>query len=185
MNPSVSQDDPREPAPDCKNSKLFPCGARTFSDAQVSGSATIYRGAPNNNDLPSSGALLDGFGVRMLDAKTRALQYTQIVLSNTAFEPHLFASTMDSARLSEEMGTVQLNIAADGKSAKLIFVNATQSDKHPEIDATKELTVDASTSNRMRGQLKMDAKDIAQIDVTFDVGTASECLLHESRCGNL
>ena len=183
MNPSVSQDDPREPAPDCKNSKLFPCGARTFSDAQVSGSATFYRGAPNNHDLPSSGVLLDGFGVRMLDATTRALKYTQIVLANTAFEPHRFASTMDPTFLTEEIGTVLLNIAADGKSAKLVFVNATPEDQHPEVDATKGLTLDTSTPNRMRGHLKMDAKDVAIVDVTFNVGTASECLLHESRCG--
>jgi hypothetical protein len=105
------------------------------------------------------------------------------MLSNTAFEPHLFATTMDSIYLNDEMCGIQRNIAADGKSAKLVLVNATQSAKHPEVDAANGLTLDTGTPSRMRGHLKVDAKDVAQIDVTFDVSTASECLLHRSQCG--
>ena len=163
----------------CTTSKFFPCAAKTFPDAKVSGTikpypASAYAGAP-----PSK-VVLDGFGVRGFDAKTRALAYTEIILSADAFEPHFFGTEDLASHEGDSSPAFRLRIAPDGKSAKLGYVA-----RAPEIDATSGLSVDFSTPNRARGHFKMDVKDVAQFDVNFDVGTASECLLDgDTRCGN-
>lgn len=181
MNPQSWKDDPRDPMPNCEISQLFPCRVQTFPDAKVAGTATVYRAAPDNSSMPASGVLLDGYGVRMIDRKTKALQFTQIVLSSEALHPVWRASDeVDNAA----MGSVVLHVAADGKSTKLMYINAVPFDQHVQVDATHALVLDTTVPNRMRGHLTLDAKDLANIDVNFDVGIASACKVGESRCGN-
>lgn len=164
--------------PDCKTSKWFPCGAASFPDAQVSGRVHAYPGVATDSS-PASGVLLDGFGVRVLDANAKALKYTEVVLSGTAFEPHALAGTDLIIYENSSQPVLRLRIAPDGKTTKLAFVQ-----RSPEIDATAGTTLDTSTPDRLRGHLKFDAKDVAQFDVTFDVGTLSQCLSGDDRCGN-
>jgi len=163
----------------CKASKMFPCAAMTFPDAKVSGTIKPYPNSDAASMSPPSGVMLDGFGVRMLDAKTHALAYTEVVLSSTAFEPHFLAGTDLIIYENSSSPVFRLRIAPDGKSAKLAYVA-----RAPEIDATSGLSVDTTTPNRIRGHLKLDVKDVAQFDVHFDVGTVSECLMGDGRCGN-
>lgn len=115
----------------CKSSNYFPCAAATFPDAQVSGTLRVAVADDQGSLMPSSGQLLDGYGVRMLDGPTRALKYTQIVLSKSAFEPHFFR-TMDYDTVQSGMGPlVLLDVAPDGKLAKVTLISM-NGDK-PEI----------------------------------------------------
>jgi hypothetical protein len=165
---------------DCKTSHKFPCAATAFPDAKVSGRITVYPNGAAANYAKPSGVVLDGFGVRVFDAKTKALKYTELMLSDTAFEPHFLAGEDLVQKDNGSEPVLRLRIAPDGKSATLAYVaNA------PELDATPGLTIDTGTPNRARGHLKLDVKDVAQFDVTFDVGTQSECFVGEDyRCGN-
>jgi hypothetical protein len=181
LNLSTWKYDPREPGPDCTKARFFPCKATTFPDSKVAGVAVVHRDAPNNLGMPGSSVLLDGYGVRMFDPQTKALKYTLLVLSNIGFEPRKF---VESSYVNPEQGSVWLEIAPDGKSAKAALLNANHPEDYPRADATQALTLDTTTPNRMRGHLKLDDKTMAQIDVTFDIGTASECLINETDCGN-
>jgi hypothetical protein len=163
----------------CATSKWFPCAAATFPDAKVSGRIKPYPASAAAPMSPQSGIVLDGFGVRMLDAKTHALAYTEVVLSGTAFEPHFLAGTDLIDYENSSYPYFRLRIAPDGKSAKVAYVART-----PELDAGPGLNIDTATPNRIRGHLTLDAKDVAQFDVVFDVGTLSECLIGDNRCGN-
>ena len=163
----------------CKNSKFFPCAAMTFPDAKVSGTIKPYPGGAAASGAPPSNVVLDGFGVRVLDAKTRALAYTEVFVSHDAFEPHFFGTEDLIIHENGSSPAFRLRIAPDGKSAKLAYLPHS-----PEIDATSALNLDTGTPNRVRGHLKLDLKDVAQFDVTFDVGTVSECLMGDNRCGN-
>ena len=76
---------------------------------------------------------------------------------------------------------LMLDVMPDGKTAKLEWFNGMS---HQNLDVSEGLMIDPNTPNRIRGHFKTDAKDIAQFDVAFDLGTASDCVENAYQCGS-
>ena len=169
---------------DCAASPTrFPCGAKSAPDAQVSGSVQSHKSNPLSNGASTPKVLFDGLAVRMLDGETKKPKFTRLLLSGTGINPQMVA-------LSGDVGSVKgwliypmlmLDIAPDGKSAKLEYFDGFSQQK---LDVTDGLSIDPNTPNRIRGHLKTDAKDLAQFDVAFDLGTASDCVEDAYNCGS-
>lgn len=162
----------------------FPCAASSAPDAQVSGSVLSHRPPDPLSGAAKPVVLMDGIAVRMLDGESKALKSTKLILSAKGINPKMLA-------LSDEPGSVTnwlnyplltLNVAADNKSAKAVYFDGYS---HKDIDVRDGLSIDAvtpGTPNRIRGHLKTDIKDVAQFDITFDLGTASDCIDGAYQC---
>lgn len=166
----------------CKTGKWFPCAMATFPDSQVSGIVhPVIVDAKNHDNLPASTTLLDGYGVRMLDASGGKLKFTRVVMVNTAFEPkRLLAETIDD---DESMSSaVRLDIEPGGKTATMVYWRYGRKDDLGDVSSG--LSLDNATPERVRGRVKVDSKQVGQFDIVFDVGTLSACKIDTNNCGN-
>jgi hypothetical protein len=77
-----------------------------------------------------------------------------------------------------------LDIAPDGKSAHGKYQAHISPDAPPGFDVKdgSGLSIDQSQPNRLRGHVVADVKDAGKLDVTFDVGIASECIYVDEAC---
>jgi len=109
------------PARDCKSLPArFPCGAKSAPEAQVSGIVQPHGVDPLTKAPFRQEALIDGLAVRMLDAETRSLKSTWLVLAGTGINPQMVALSSDPEHVKRWLNypALTLDIAPDGKSAK-------------------------------------------------------------------
>jgi len=166
---------------DCTASAVFPCKVASAPDAQVSGTIQSHKPDMLTRAAVPPASLLDGIGVRMLDAASKAPKSTVLLLSTTAINPKMLALSADPEQVKGWLGypLLKLDIAADGKSAKLEFRDGTSP---TQAEVSNGLTLDTATPGRVRGTLKTDLKDSAAFDLRFDIAIASECASDAYRC---
>jgi hypothetical protein len=168
---------------DCATVKTrFPCGAVSAPDAQVSGMMLSLRAADPLAGKPKPVVLMDGIAVRMLDSESKTLKSTKLVLANKGINQTMLDLSDDPQSVEMWLGypLLRLDVAADNKSAKGNYFDGFS---HKEIEVREGFSIDPGTPNRIRGHLKTDIKDIAQIDVSFDVAAASDCIDGSYHCG--
>lgn len=168
---------------DCVGNTRFPCGAASSPDAMVTG--TVQAMNANTRISPAAAmpvAMIDGIAVRMLDRDSGKPKFTRLVLSGTGINPQMVArsSTMGDVEMWLGFPAIALDIAADGKSAKLSYKGYFYLNN---VDVTDGLTIEPNTPNRTRGHLIADIGKDGHFDVVFDVGTSSECKEGVPRCG--
>lgn len=161
----------------------FPCAALSAPEALISGVVQSHRVDPETKKPFPPFVLFDGLAVRMLDGQTKALKATWIVLSGTGLNPQMVSLSEEPDDVTRWLSypVLTLYVAPDGKSAKAYYYDG-YSPK--EFDVIGGLHIDTKTPNRIRGQLKTDMKDAAKFDITFDIGTASDCLDEQYHCGD-
>ncbi len=162
-----------EPGLDCKGKTKFPCATSTAPDSIVSGGLVLNRYDTFVFKKAPAYRFLDGFAVRNVDEDSKALKSTTIFLSTTGIMPGMLTREIDdpdSVRYKLTTGLLRLDVAADGRSAHVEFWDH-GSRKQGEVGAG--LSIDNADGTRIRGALKADVKDMAKVDVVFDVGAAS------------
>lgn len=166
---------------DCATApQRFPCGATSAPDSQVSGTASEPKISLLSNEKKIlQVSLIDGFAVRMLKHRTKVPVSTRLVLSGTGVNPQLLALSGDPGGVQMWLGAhvLTLDIATDGKSAHGKY-DSGMGRREFDVKDSKDggLSLDTSQPNRLRGHVTADVKDAGKLDVTFDVGTASECI---------
>jgi len=156
---------------DCTvSSQRFPCGATSAPDSQVSGSAS-----EQDNEKILKVPLFDGFAVREISIGKRAPLWTRLILTGTAVDPQVLARSNSPSSLANglSMYVLTLDIAPDGKSAHGRYNGYTGTRRFDVRDGTG-LSLDTNQPKRLRGRVTADIKDAGKLDVTFDVGIASE-----------
>ena len=167
---------------DCKATpQRFPCGAASAPDAQVSGHVQSHRKGDALTGNPKADVFFDGIAVRMIDAESKALKGTRLVLGAKGINPQMLALSHEPDDVAHFVNypVIVLNAAPDGKSGKLSYFDGYA---HRDIEVREGLTIDSGTPNRVRGRLKLDAKDAADFDIAFDLGNASECIDGAYQC---
>jgi hypothetical protein len=171
-----------DPLRDCGESTLFPCAETTAPDNVVSGSVTPHSaGRISKSDLPPI-AMFDGLAARMLEPEGDALKSTFVLLAGKGINPRMVAQSHDPDHVAQWLGypIVKLDIAGDGKSAKVFYYDGVLQKR---FDVADGLNIEPGVANRIRGRLKTDVKDVALLDLKFDLGTASVCHNGEYNCG--
>jgi hypothetical protein len=74
---------------------------------------------------------------------------------------------------------LRLDVAADGKTA---HAELWDHNTRKQAGITEDLTIESSDGNRIRGRLKTDLKELAKIDLYFDLATASMCYTDGDKC---
>ncbi|OQX07787.1 MAG: hypothetical protein BWK76_24410 [Desulfobulbaceae bacterium A2] len=161
----------------------FPCAAKSAPDAQVAGTLQSYRVDPETKARFRPVAVLDGLAVRMVDPQAQELKSTLIVLSGTGINPAMVALSSEPDQVSGWLKSpvLVLEVAPDGKRAAVKYADGISPQS---FEVTSGLRIDTQTPNRVRGELKTDQKDVAQFDITFDIGTLSDCLAGVYQCGD-
>jgi hypothetical protein len=168
---------------DCKASpKRFPCGAASAPDAQVSGTVQSPMIDPNTKTAARPAALFDGLAVQMVDEDAKALKSIWIVLSGTGVNPQMVAQSDDPDQVKGWLNypVLAMEVAPDGKRAKIEYYDGSS---RKDLNVTSGLNIDTSTPNRVRGSVKTSGNGVANIDVTFDIGTLSACAVDKDQCG--
>jgi len=162
-----------DPGLDCNGKTKFPCALSTAPDSIVSGGLVLNKYDTFLFKKAPAVRLLDGFAVRNVDEDSKALTSTTIFLSSTGIMPGMLTREVgdsDSVRYKLTTGLLRLDVAADRKSAHVEFWDH---NSRTQGDVTAGLSIDTAGGKRIRGALKADVKDVAKIDVMFDLGTAS------------
>ena len=166
---------------DCATTpQKFPCGALSAPDSQVSGTASEPKISPDENKILQI-PLIDGFAVRMLKHRTKVPGSTRLFLSGTAVNAQLLARGGNPIGVGSVVGLhlLTLDIAPDGKTAHGKYAaRAEQDGAEFDVNDGKDggLNLEAGQPNRLRGHVAANVKDAGKLDVTFDVGIASECI---------
>lgn len=161
---------------DCSASpQRFPCGATSAPDSQVSGSASEQHfSVPDKKNEILKVPLFDGFAVHEVSVGKRAPLWTRLILTGTAVDPQVLArSNSPSGLASGLMYVLTLDIAPDGKSAHGRY-NGDSGTRRFDVKDGAGLSLDTNQPKRLRGRVMADIKDAGKLDVTFDVGIASE-----------
>jgi hypothetical protein len=172
---------------DCRIDARFPCGILTAPDALVAGVVQSHVIDQETHAPPLPEKLFDGFAVRMLDEHTGALKFTRVVFSGTGLDPDSLSSVFgfEDVQWRARNPIVVLDVARDARTARITYINKTSSPylhENPSFPIDAGVAIESTEHYRIRGQLKTDIKDLAQFDVAFDVGTASECAADADRC---
>ncbi|MGA9341806.1 MAG: hypothetical protein WBV61_05675 [Rhodanobacteraceae bacterium] len=168
---------------DCKTDpKRFPCSAASAPDAQVSGHVLSHEADPLDQAPALPVTIFDGVAVRMLDAQTKHLKFTRLLLSAKGINPKMLALShnVDIVKGWLNYPILALDVAPDGKTAKLEYYNGFA---RKTLDVADGLSIDANTPGRMRGRLQTDVSAVANFDVSFDMSTMSECDEGAYTCG--
>jgi len=165
-----------ENARDCTEApQRFPCAAASAPDAQVSGTVLSHRKGDPLSGAPKPEVFFDGVAVRMIDGESKKAKSTRVILAAKGIDPQALARVGDPDDLAQFVNypVIQLSAAPDGKSGTLAYFDGFS---RRTLELHDGLALDTTTPNRVRGKLKLDAKDVADFDIAFDLGTASECV---------
>jgi hypothetical protein len=168
---------------DCQHSPaIFPCGAVSAPDAQVSGTVQSHMIDPDTKTTMRPVQIFDGLAVRMVDDRTKAVQSTWVVLSGTGVNPQMLQRAEEPDQVAGWLNypVLKLAIAQGGTAAKAAYYNGYS---RQEFDLASGLTLNPQSPNRIRGTLKADVKAVASFNLTFDIGTASSCVVDKYQCG--
>lgn len=161
---------------DCAEApQRFPCAAASAPDAQVGGTVLSHRKGDPITGSPKTEVYFDGVAVRMIDGETKKPKGTRVVLAAKGIDPQALARLGDPDDLVMFVNypVLEIKAAPDGKSGTLMYFDGLS--RHT-LELHDGFALDSATPNRVRGKLTFDAKDVADFDVAFDLGSASECV---------